>query len=346
MEMIDTQQASYKIVDVIPVPAVVISEQDELLAANEAARQLLPGLRVNRSYITAIRQPALQTLIASARTGLSVSAYIRHTAAGVDHKLNVRCGPLAQGNVLLCLADESDDDAATQLRQDFVANVSHELRSPLTAISTVLETLQGAAKDDPAAMARFLPIMSGEVKRMQNLVSDLLALSKVETNERRLPREIVVLQDAVKAAIESVRPLAERDGAEIEILMPDNPVAIRGDFDELRRVAVNLIENALRYGGSPVVISLDAPVNGALPGKIAAVLSVTDHGKGMEAHHIPRLTERFYRVDAHRSRNEGGTGLGLAIVKHIATRHRGRLGITSTVGKGTTVSLSLPLVED
>jgi two-component system phosphate regulon sensor histidine kinase PhoR len=342
----DTQPAAFDFVDAIPVAALVISKEDALIAANGVARQLLPGLRENRSYITAIRQPALEALIGSARNGMSVSGYIRHTSAGVDHKLNVRCGPLPQGHVLMCLVDESDADAATQARQDFVANVSHELRSPLTAISTVLETLQGPAKNDPAAVERFLPLMGGEVVRMQNLVSDLLALSKVESNERRLPRDIVILQDAIRAAVESLQPMVEKLDAELKLDLPENPLAMRGDFDELRRAALNLVENALRYGASPVTVSLAAPVTGVLPGKNAAILAVADQGKGLEAHHIPRLTERFYRVDAHRSRNDGGTGLGLAIVKHIVTRHRGRLGIVSNQGEGTTVSLTLPLAED
>lgn len=330
-----------QVVEAIPVPAILIGPEDNVLGANELAIQLFPGLQIERNFLTGLRQPGLQALIASARAGVTTSCHLHHAMNGSDHRLLARCGPAGQGNVLLCIVDESDDEISVQMRQDFVANVSHELRSPLTAISSLLETLQGPAKDDPDAIDRFMPMLTGEVMRMQNLVSDLLALSKVESNERRLPRDLVMLQDCMHAAVETLAPLAASSTVELRTDLTKAPLQVRGDFDELRRVLVNLGENAIRYGGSPVTISVKGPVSGVLPGEPAALLEVSDNGAGIPAHHIPRLTERFYRVDGHRSRNAGGTGLGLAIVKHIANRHRGRLSISSTPEQGTTVTLAL-----
>lgn len=332
-------------VEAIPVPAILIGPDDDVLGLNDPARQLFPGLQVQRNYLTGMRQPGLQTLIASAHAGVTTSCRLHHTINNADHRLLARCGPAGQGNVLLCVVDESDTEISVQMRQDFVANVSHELRSPLTAITSLLETLQGPARGDADAIGRFMPMLSGEVTRMQNLVSDLLALSKVESNERRLPRDLVTLQDCVCAALETLTPLAASTGVDLRADMIEEPLQAKGDFDELRRAVVNLGENAIRYGGSPVTISVKGPVSGVLPSESAVLLEVSDKGAGIPAHHVPRLTERFYRVDDHRSRNAGGTGLGLAIVKHIANRHRGRFSISSAPGTGTTATLALAAVD-
>jgi two-component system phosphate regulon sensor histidine kinase PhoR len=242
------------------------------------------------------------------------------------------------------------------MRRDFVANVSHELRTPLTAVLGFIETLRGPARNDPAAQDRFLSIMEDEARRMNRLVSDLLSLSRVEAAERMRPSEVVDLGAVLEGTVAAMRPTAELSGNEIVLSVEpsingaaagegtETRSLILGDRDQLMQVFLNLTENALKYGGPnrPVDLSLSREDgSGSLKGKVIRV-DVTDRGDGVDPQHVPRLTERFYRVDTHRSRAMGGTGLGLAIVKHIVNRHRGRLRIASEKGKGSTFSVLFP----
>lgn len=230
------------------------------------------------------------------------------------------------------------------MRRDFVANVSHELRSPLTVLSGFIETLQGPARDDASARERFLAIMAQEARRMNRLVSDLLSLSRLEANERIRPRERVVPAEVLRATVAALRPLIEDSGIQLEIDDATAEASVPGDRDQLVQVFHNLVENAIKYGGAGGRVTVTLRTHPRWPGILGEALSVcvADAGEGVDPIHLPRLTERFYRVDSHRSRQMGGTGLGLAIVKHIVNRHRGRLAIDSERGRGSRFTVILP----
>src|SRR5690606_9459021 len=244
----------------------------------------------------------------------------------------------------ISLNDISHIREAEQMRSDFVANVSHELRSPLTTLAGFIETLRGPARDDPEAQERFLDLMAREAERMKRLIQDLLSLSRVEANQRVPPRERVDVLAVARRVVTALAELARAEGRTIRIDSPDTLPPIAGSDDELMQVFHNLIENALKYGAPQTEVTLRLSLADQVPGIAgrALAIAVTDRGEGIAPEHLPRLTERFYRVDAGRSRDKGGTGLGLAIVKHIVRRHRGRLHVESTPGKGSTFTIHLP----
>jgi two-component system phosphate regulon sensor histidine kinase PhoR len=223
------------------------------------------------------------------------------------------------------------------MRVDFVANASHELRTPLASLSGFIETLQGPAKDDPGAREKFLGIMGEQAKRMARLIDDLMSLSRIELSLHLQPQMVIDLAGVVAIACDMLMPLAKEKGVTLEIKREAPRLDVRGDRDELIRVFENLIENALKYGapGKKVEVTLRAEADEAL-------VSVRDFGPGIASEHLPRLTERFYRVDTERSRAQGGTGLGLALVKHILARHRGRLIVTSEPGEGAMFTARIP----
>jgi two-component system, OmpR family, phosphate regulon sensor histidine kinase PhoR len=243
---------------------------------------------------------------------------------------------------LATLRDMTEAHRVERMRVDFVANASHELRTPLASLLGFVETLQGPAKDDAAAREKFLAIMREQAQRMARLVDDLLSLSRIEQHLHLRPDTLVDLAMLVAHIVDTLSPMAEESGLTLSVELAQN-VIVPGDRDELARVIENLIENAIKYGRKD-----EGAEAGAIEVSLAlaqgdAVLTVTDHGPGIAPEHLPRLTERFYRVDAGKSRAKGGTGLGLAIVKHIVLRHRGRLVIDSTLGKGATFRIFLPL---
>ena len=245
---------------------------------------------------------------------------------------------------MVSLRDISDLKEAEQIRTDFVANVSHELRSPLTALSGFIETLSNDPQLETDARSRFLDLMDMEAGRMVRLIDDLLSLSRVEAHQRQKPRGKVDLKTLLSRIISSVQPQAEKEKKQLKLVADNTDKTVAGDIDELTQVFQNLIENAIKYGrrNSTITISVLSDQKVPYVNGLASTVVVEDQGEGFSAHHIPRLTERFYRVDSHRSRNKGGTGLGLAIVKHIVTRHRGRLKIESEPGTGSRFSVSLP----
>jgi two-component system phosphate regulon sensor histidine kinase PhoR len=247
----------------------------------------------------------------------------------------------AQARAIVSLEDISHIREAEQMRIDFVANVSHELRSPLTSLSGFIEPLQGPAKDDKPAQERFLTLMSGEASRMSRLIGDLLSLSKLQASERVPPSEFVDISAILHGVTASLGPLTEREKNTISLTVsPDLPPVI-GDADELTQVFQNLIENGVKYSHPDTVVDVVAERDPSHENQIR--ISVRDKGEGLDPIHIPRLTERFYRVDKGRSRNMGGTGLGLAIVKHILIRHRAYLHIDSKVGQGSHFAVFLPV---
>jgi two-component system phosphate regulon sensor histidine kinase PhoR len=248
--------------------------------------------------------------------------------------------------VLLVFSDETDVDAGAAMRADFVANVSHELKTPLTAAIGFIETVLGPAKDDTKARERFLTLMGQELTRMSRLVSDLLSLSRLEGQSRRRPREALDIVPLLYESTELLGAVAEDAGVNLVVETVPTARAL-ADRDQILQVLTNLVENGIKYGARPgdVRITLSEIAHEPVIRGAAWQLSVADDGIGVPPEHIPRLTERFYRVDPGRSRDEGGTGLGLSIVKHIVNRHRGRMRIESFPGKGTKVTIALPKAD-
>ena len=247
---------------------------------------------------------------------------------------------LAEPVILVTFRDRTSEAQLDQMRSDFVANASHELRTPLASLKGFIETLQGPARDDPAAREQFLDIMQQEASRMSRLIDDLLSLSRIEMRVHVPPRDRVDLSAVVREVSELLTPTAERLGQSIAVSVPPGVVVMRGERDELVQVVQNLVQNAIKYGKTGGHVSLRLTHD-----HDRVRLIVSDDGIGIAKQHIPRLTERFYRVSAKDSRERGGTGLGLAIVKHIVNRHRGHMDITSTLGQGTAVALSFSAAQ-
>lgn len=345
--MTETDLAS--LLQALPLPAVLIAADERIVAANTKARKLLGQSILDRHFITVLRQPTLlDTIEACLRDSTPrTTRYLTNDGAR-DTIFLVSCAQVKTGQgdaVLVSFEDQTQLEDAGQMRRDFVANVSHELRTPLTSLLGFIETLQGPARNDPDVMDRFLGIMQGEASRMERLVRDLLSLSRVEADERVRPSGYVDVAATIRAVMHALRPLASDTKVKIELDAPEAPVRVPADPDQLAQVLSNLIENAIKYGGAgkPVRIKLESTPNEPLLRGPAAVISVIDQGPGIDSQHLPRLTERFYRIDSHRSREMGGTGLGLAIVKHIINRHRGRLRVSSELGKGSVFKVLLPI---
>lgn len=336
------------ILDAIPLPALFVDSAARVRGANAQALKIQPQARENRPFILLFRQPGLNSAVETClNTRSPQEAVYFHSEGPQELRFQVSCAPVPGAfgtGVLVCFRDVTELHQLDQMRRDFVANVSHELRTPLTAILGFIETLQGPARDDPAAQKRFLATMAAEAGRMNRLVGDLLSLTKVEEVSRMRPREPVDFAALVQSAIRNLTPLANGSDSALLFHMPPGALVIPGDSDQLMQVTTNLIENALKYGGSgtTVTISLEQVARDRSLRGPAIELAVTDDGPGIEHTHIARLTERFYRVDSHRSHEMGGTGLGLAIVKHIVQRHRGRMAIDSTPGQGSTFRVVLP----
>jgi two-component system phosphate regulon sensor histidine kinase PhoR len=248
--------------------------------------------------------------------------------------------------ILVVIQDQTENRRLERMRTDFVANASHELRTPLASLTGFIETLQGPARNDPQAQERFLSIMLDQAGRMRRLIDDILSLSRIELKAHVRPASVVDLAEIVRHTSDALSPLASDLGVKIRLHLPEAPARIKGDRDELIQVAENLIENALKYGHQGKFVDVGLSAQPMPPGAPTWLLSVQDYGEGIPPEHLPRLTERFYRVDADSSRAMKGTGLGLAIVKHILTRHRGRLEVESEPGEGATFTVRLPAIEN
>ena len=345
--------ARWRIIESIPDPLLVVDDRSRIQSANRAAQGQFGERIVGRDLSAVIRHPDVLAAVRDALAGESTGEVEFEVAAPVERTFNVRIESLPQdpsrtSGALLLFVDLSAVRRAEQMRVDFVANVSHELRTPLATLIGFIETLQGPAREDGDARDRFLEIMRLQSLRMSRLVNDLLSLSRIETNEHTPPTGRVDLSpiiDGVKATLDLE---ARRKDMRIRIDVAEGLPPVVGEEDELTQVIQNLLDNAIKYGkaGTPVEVEVSRAdrVPAAYPGgrDSAITISVRDRGEGIDPAHIPRLTERFYRVDTARSRELGGTGLGLAIVKHIISRHRGAMTITSRPGDGTTVTVFLP----
>ena len=340
------------ILNAVGVPVFALDDELRVVSANPKARDLFRGIDPERSIDDVIsrKRKFMNALQKTRDTGQKSKVKIAFKGGfGSEHLATVIAAERRETSenaaLIVTLEDLSPVLDAKTMRSDFIANVSHEIRSPLTAIAGFVETLRGPARNDVDAQDHFLELMEKEVLRMTNLVRDLLSLSKVEVKERKFPKKLIKPDQVIRQAEETASNFAERNGKSLIVREVPSLPHIRGNHDDLVRVMINLLENAVTYSreGSTVEVQLNT-VDAPNPlGKSALRISVRDEGEGIPASEIPRLTERFYRVDKSRSRNVGGTGLGLAIVKHILVRHRGKLDIESTVGKGSVFHVYLPL---
>ena len=341
------------ILDALPHPAIAISAAGRVLVANSASNDLFGDILPESLFSTRLRAPKLIDLVQAVLDGAlpqdciwmqsgSQATYIAHCKA-CDMAAAPQRGSLPSA-VLLTLTDITDSRQSDQMRRDFVANVSHELRTPLTSLIGFIETLQGPAREDAAARDRFLDIMHSEAARMNRLIGDLLSLSTLQAQERVRPKDRIDLHSLAHSVLKGLEPVANSTDARLFPPKAKAEVWVQGDADQLRQVLSNLVENAIKYGGDGVrvAVTLSGPAPDTILNANAVTLTVSDTGPGIAAIHVPRLTERFYRVDDHRSRQMGGTGLGLAIVKHVVTRHRGRMKITSQPDSGTQVHILIP----
>jgi len=332
----------------LPDPVIALDGNGRVLALNERARALTPALRQGEPVSLALRMPELIEAIGRAYSSEEEQRVEYSERVPIDRWFELIVMPVRRmrkpgkpGLVLMTFHDLTPLRRVEQMRADFVANASHELRTPLAALSGFIETLQGSARDDAKARERFLAIMQEQAGRMARLIDDLLSLSRIELNAHRRPDTPVDLAPIVRQVADALQTLARDRGVVVNVDAANAPV-VPGDRDELVRVFENLIENALKYGAAGRRVDI-ALTQGLSPeGGPEARVSVRDYGPGIAPEHVPRLTERFYRVDVRESRAQGGTGLGLALVKHILNRHRGRLSIESTPGAGATFTVYLP----
>jgi two-component system phosphate regulon sensor histidine kinase PhoR len=333
----------------LPGAAIVLDRDGCVIVFNAAASAIAPALRRGEPALITLRMPELVEAIrraAATQTPQRVEFFER---VPVDRWFEAFVTPveLTGGDILLMtFNDLSPLRRVEEMRADFIANASHELRTPLAALLGFIETLQGTAKDDAIARAKFLAIMQGQATRMARLIDDLLSLSRIELNAHLKPNIPVDLAPIVRQVADGLQTLARDRGVEIKVTAPATPLVVLGDRDELIRALENLVENALKYGAAGKRVDVSLSRGSTRGGAPEAQVAVRDYGPGIAPDHLPRLTERFYRVDVADSRAQGGTGLGLALVKHVLNRHGGRVSIDSTRGVGATFTMHLPLPTD
>ena len=343
--------SAHEIFERLPDPFLLLDSSGRVIFANAAMNAVLGMDPRKKNVSSVLRTPVVLQAIERTQTTGEPSSVEFSFPVPVERNFEahiMRSGTPPHLTALL-FHDLTAVKRAEEARADFVANASHELRTPLAAVSGFIETLKGHARDDEKAREKFLDIMGVEAGRMRRLIDDLLSLTRIELNEHVPPSGEVDLAGVVRDAAAALSPLAEADSVKIEIeAAPDLP-KVAGERDELIQLFQNLIVNAIKYGreGGHVWIKLmPAPAaQGRGQGATLVAASVRDDGEGIPREAIPRLTERFYRVDVKRSRERGGTGLGLAIVKHLVNRHQGRLSIESQPGQGSTFTVFLPAVS-
>lgn len=340
------------VIEALPDPVIVVDQELTVIQANAAARRSFdaPGPALPLARI--LRDPGVLAAATAALTGTSASSVSFTPSSDRTKQFSARIEPLDLGDrrrgVLLALREQTEEVMIERMRSDFVANASHEIRTPLASIQGFIETLRGPARHDSKARDSFLEIMAQEADRMSRLVDDLLSLSRIELAAHQPPRDRCDVSEVVAHAIDSTRAAAAKGQVRIELDLPAGLPVVTGDTDQLHQLFVNLIDNAIKYGGEGTVVTVTAALAaapadaGAASGRPCVRVAISDQGPGIAPEHLPRLTERFYRVDSGRSRRLRGTGLGLAIVKHILRRHQGHLAIESRVGAGSTFAVLLP----
>lgn len=336
--LLDSAAEDRALVERLPDPLIKLDA-----AGNPVWRNASAAGAFGAETAALLRHPDLRAaLVQALASGNPVRQGIT-TAAPVLRDLDATIIPVG-GPVYLLLTDRTRERSLEKMRADFVANSSHELRTPLASLIGFIETLRGPAADDPEAQQRFLGIMAEQAGRMQRVIADLLSLSRIEISEHQPPQDVLALTPLLERLIAGMEPMLAANATRIEVAIDQRLPEIPADADQLAQLFTNLLDNAIKYGKRGGSIKLRAAASSG-DDRFAAngvLVSVTDDGPGIPREHIPRLTERFYRVDKGRSRAVGGTGLGLAIVKHIVNRHRGRLVIESAENAGATFTVWLP----
>lgn len=332
--------SALSLLNALPDGALVIDAGDIIVHANEHAKDILQMNPQGLTATSVIRTPAFAEGLTSAKQSGQGATIETEFRGKPSRFVTIQMIPLQHdAEILVLMRDFSREQAVEKMRSDFVANASHEMRTPLASIIGGIETLQGAAKSDARAREQFLGTMLTQAQRMKRLIDDLLTLSRIELNEHVRPNTRVLLPDVAQQAKANLAAAATDAGVTVEFNTTGD-IAVAGNPDELLQVVQNLLENAIKYGSAGKKVEIDCYTH-----LKEGILVVRDFGKGIADIHLPRLTERFYRVNTQESRARGGTGLGLAIVKHIVLRHRGKLAVASTVGQGSTFSVSIPLIE-
>lgn len=356
MESIITEREI--LVDTLPDILIMINDKKQIVRTNRAARAIFGQnlaqkvLRevIDNEYLTDAVNSVIHDLKGREIEFRTEEPVLRDFLAIIERFPVPSAGGIS---TVITMNDITELKSVEQMRADFVANASHEIRTPLASIKGFIETLMGPAKDDEAAREEFLGIMLEQADRMQQLINDLLSLSKIEMNANAIPIDPVDLGQVVRKQTQHFQLPADNKKMRIMLDLHDNLPKIKGDANELAQVVHNLVGNAIKYGHANSDIQVRARVTTDLPADIRmrnqarmVMLSVRDQGDGIPKQHLPRLMERFYRVDSARTREVGGTGLGLAIVKGIITRHRGAITVDSVVGEGTTFTAYLPIFEE
>ncbi len=335
----------------LPGPAIVLDSEGRVIALNTAAAAIAPSLRRGEPSLITLRMPELVDAIRRATATRAPQRVEFFERVPIDRWFEAFVTPVRLASItdaraevlLMTFNDLTPLRRVEEMRADFIANASHELRTPLAALLGFIETLQGPAKDDPAAREKFLAIMRGQATRMARLIDDLLSLSRIELNAHLQPNTPLDLAPIVRQVADGLQTLARDRQVTIKVDTPAERLVVLGDRDELVRALENLVENALKYGAAGKRIDITLSRGQTRAGASEARVAVRDFGPGIAPEHLPRLTERFYRVDVADSRAQGGTGLGLALVKHVLTRHGGRLSIESTPGEGAAFTMHVPL---
>ena len=343
-----------QIIGGLPSAAIVLDREGRVVAFNEAATGIAPALSRGELALIGLRMPELVDAVRRAARRREPQRVEFFERVPLDRWMEafvtpVRIGAGGEPNVDLLLMTFNDLTPlrrVEEMRADFIANASHELRTPLAALLGFIETLQGTAKDDSVARGKFLDIMQGQATRMARLIDDLLSLSRIELNAHLQPNTLVDFSPIVRQVVDGLQTLARDRSVDIKVTIPSDPLLVLGDRDELIRALENLVENALKYGAVGKRVDITVSRGQTRAGAPEARVAVRDYGPGIPPEHLPRLTERFYRVDVTDSRAQGGTGLGLALVKHVLNRHGGRLTIESTLGAGATFTIHLPLLTE
>jgi len=328
------------VLEALPDACIVVDATGRVVVRNQAAGELTAAAE-GKPLASSFRVPGVLQAIERVVDGGPAEDAEFVLPVPVERTIEAHIAPLAIGGGPMAMAFLYDTTLVTRverMRADFVANASHELRTPLTSLSGFIETIRGPAKDDKDAQERFLEIMQEQAARMRRLIDDLLSLSRIELNEHVRPSGKADLVAIARDVVDAAQPTLARAQVKVHIEAEPGVGPVLGERDELVQVVQNLLDNAVKYGGEggDVVIRISEA------SEATTSCSVIDRGPGIAREHMPRLTERFYRVDAKTSRERGGTGLGLAIVKHILNRHRGRLEIESEPGKGSRFTIHLP----
>ena len=352
-ELKDALAANEAILQSLPEPLLLLDEAHVVTFANAAARAVLGLKPVGKDLVAVLRAPAVLGALEAAAAGEDPPEVTVELSGETPRTFAARFQALDRtessgGTTVLVLHDISEMWRTERLRADFVANASHEIRTPLSTLVGAVETMQGPARDDPEARDKFLAMMQDQAGRIKSLVDDLLSLSRIERSEHDAPSATVELANVLELARGSLDWKAEERSVSVDLDIPADDIAVIGDPDDLRQLFENLIDNAIKYGRGDGTVSIgvravaaDTLVDGWRARGPAVAVAVRDNGPGIPLEHLPRLTERFYRVDKARSRRMGGTGLGLAIVKHLVSRHRGTMTIESEPGRGSCFTVFL-----